>query len=73
MPKAGNRFTAKGKSRRAATGIPGTTRSRLGKLADVPVAVLKEKSQALRDAGNDAIVAATKPTKFDERKCNPPE
>jgi N6-adenosine-specific RNA methylase IME4 len=40
------------------TGVPRSTRSRLGKLADMPVETLKAKAQELRDAGKDATPTA---------------
>jgi N6-adenosine-specific RNA methylase IME4 len=43
---------------RAATDIPGTSRSRLKKLVDIPVAELKSVAAELRAAGKDATVRA---------------
>ncbi|SRR5258706_2819903 len=45
-------------SGREATGVPKDTRSRLGKLADMPVETLKAKAQEMRDAGKDATPTA---------------
>jgi N6-adenosine-specific RNA methylase IME4 len=53
-------FPPKGKSSagRGATGIKHSTRSRLGKLADVSATALKATAEKLRAAGKDATVAA---------------
>jgi hypothetical protein len=64
VPKASGRPAkilttgGKNKSSRAGTGIPGTSRSRLQKLAAIPIATLKAKSKELRAAGKDATVNA---------------
>jgi N6-adenosine-specific RNA methylase IME4 len=61
VPKASGRpakiVTAPGKNKRADI-MPGTSRARLQKLADIPVADLKAVSRDLRAAGKDATVSA---------------
>ena len=59
IPKAGNRFTAPGKSEsRAATGVPGTSRSRLQKIAAIPKPELKAIATKSQESGADATVTA---------------
>ena len=61
-PKAGpkKQFTAPGKlvAGRAATGVPGTSRSRLQKIAAIPKSELKAIATKIQDSGADATVTA---------------
>src|ERR1700731_1814072 len=59
IPKAGNRFTAPGKSEsRAANGVPNTSRSRLQKIAAIPKPELKAIATKIQEPGADATVTA---------------
>lgn len=60
VPKANkHQSSTEGKlTGREATGIPPTSRHRLGKLADIPQSELKAMAQSLREQGKDATVTA---------------
>jgi hypothetical protein len=49
---------ANSKSGRADTGIPGTKRSRLKKLAKIPKPKLKAIAEKIQNGGGDATVSA---------------